>query len=697
MKARNHKTLTVPAVPTRRDDVVEILHGHSLVDPYRWLEDGTSDETRRWTEKQSARTETVLSNVPGRDFIERQLRDLLQVGSVTDGQHLGGCFFYLRREGAQNQASLCVRDSVDGNERVLVDPTARGEEGMTALDWWHPSQDGTLVAFGLSENGDEWSTLYVIDVKTGEELDLQIPRARASSVAWLPDNSGFYYARYPAPESVSPGEENYNRHIYFHQMGTNPLGDPKVFGAGRPPEELNSVKIDPTGRWVVVEADEGWVRTELHVLDRQEPDGAFRNITPPDDALHSVMEIVDGVLYDLTNWDAPNRQVTSFPLEAEGGAEWSTVIAEREDRVIEFATLTRDGIVNAELENAVSIVRRYGRDGTSQGDLDLPGIGMVQSLHGSADTDVIVAGYTSFVHPPTSLVYTGSNRAPTELQQIDLPQGFDLNEFEIRQVWYPSKDGTHISMFIVHRRGICLDGDNPLYLTGYGGFNVTRGSEYLPALPLWLAHGGVYAVPNLRGGSEYGASWHRDGMLDRKQNTFDDFIAAAEWLIAEGYTSAERLGIAGGSNGGLLVGAAMTQRPELFRAVVCKVPLLDMIRYHLFRIARLWISEYGSADDPEQFRWLISYSPYQAVEDGMVYPATLLTLGENDSRVDPMHARKMTARLQAATAGRDDRPILLRAEANAGHGQGKPLWKRVAEAADEWGFMGWQLGIEWEQ
>jgi prolyl oligopeptidase len=281
------------------------------------------------------------------------------------------------------------------------------------------------------------------------------------------------------------------------------------------------------------------------------------------------------------------------------------------------------------------------------------------------------------------------------MHPVEVPSAFVPADYEIRQVRYPSKDGTSISMFLVHRKGLVLDGSHPLYLTGYGGFSISRGSEYVPALPAWLMNGGVFALPNLRGGNEYGEEWHRDGMLDRKQNTFDDFIAAAEWLIEQGYTSPERLGIGGGSNGGLLVGAALTQRPDLFRAVFCGVPLLDMFRYHHFRIARLWIPEYGSSDDPEQFGWLMAYSPYHHVEQGTVYPATLITTGEEDSRVDPMHARKMTAQLQWATAGGDERPTLLRAEANAGHGQGKPLNKRVAEAADQWGFLGWQLGVDW--
>lgn len=697
MESRKRDAEGAPAVVTRRESVVDVLHGHEIQDPYRWLEDGSSDETRAWTREQNARTEAILAGVPGRERLEEQLRELLQVGSVSGAQEIRGRFFYTRREGSQDQAVLYAREGLGGEERALLDPSAQGEHALVALDWWEPSHDGARLAYGVSEGGDEWSALHVINVDTGEQLGDAIPRARAASVAWLPDNSGFYYTRYPLPGTVPDDELNYHRRVYFHEIGSDYQDDPLIFGSDRPKERLSAVSIDPTGRWLVVEENEGWTRTEIFVLDRQREAVGFRNITPAGAVIHHVLGIDEDVLYDLTQWQAPNGQIAAFSLETENAdvhAGWSTVISERDDRVIEHAALTRGGIITGELEAAIGKVRRYGRDGAPLGDLALPGIGSVVSVHASQLSDTVVVGYQSFVQPPTALVYQGDDNAPIELSPLALPEGFDPDECEIRQVWYASKDGQNISMFLVHRKGLELDGSNPVYLTGYGGFNVTRGSEYQSVLPFWVQHGGVFALPNLRGGAEYGAAWHEAGMLGEKQNTFDDFIAAAEYLIAEGYTRSGRLGIAGGSNGGLLVGAAITQRPDLFRAAICMVPLLDMIRYHLFRIARVWIPEYGSSEDPEQFAWLRAYSPYQAVREGVDYPATLLTLGENDSRVDPMHARKMTAMLQHATASGPDRPILLRAESEAGHGQGKPLWMRVKESADLWGFMCWQLGVE---
>lgn len=690
------ESLPAPMVASRREPVCDVMHGREVADPYRWLEDGASGEVRAWTREQNARTEAVLQRVPGRERLETMLGTLLQVGSVTSGRHVGGRTFFLRRAGRQDQPVLYVRDGIDGPDRVLVDPNQHGEAGLVALDWWYPSPDGSLLAYGLSANGDEWSTLYVVDTGTGEALGEAIPRTRYCSVAWLPDASGFYYTRYPEPGSVPPGQENYNRHLFFHTLGSDPAIDAKVFGEECAPEESISVELDASGRWLVAAVSTGWAKSRLHLFDREHPDRGFRRITPGADAIFHGAQMDDGLLYAWSNHEAPTYKIIACALEQADAQAWWDVVPALGDRVIEQFRLTRGGIVTAELEAAVGNVRRYDRSGGSARDLPLPGIGGILGVEAAPETDIVLVGYFSFVQPHTVLVYDGGE-AGRQFEQVGLPAGFRPDDYEVRQVHYASKDGTRVSMFLVHRRGIALDGSHPVYLTGYGGFSIARGSEYVPALPAWLMHGGIYALPNLRGGNEYGETWHRDGMLDRKQNTFDDLIAAAEWLIANGYTTRERLAIGGGSNGGLLVGAALTQRPELFRAVFCAVPLLDMIRYHHFRIARLWIPEYGSADDPEQFEWLWAYSPYHHVKRGTVYPATLITTGEEDSRVDPMHARKMTALLQWATAGAGDRPILLRAEANAGHGQGKPLHKRVAEAADQWGFIGWQLGVDWSE
>src|SRR5918995_5528756 len=685
-------------VNTRVEPVTEVLHGETIVDPYRWLEDSEAAEVRAWTAAQNARTEAVLSAVPGRAALERRLTDLLQVGTVSGLGELNGRYFFQRREGDQNQPVLCVKDGLDSEPRVLVDPNREGEAGLVALDWWYPSHDASLLAYGLSVNGDEWSTLHVVDVATGDLLPDRIARTRYASVAWLPDNSGFYYTRYPEPGSVPPGQENYNSHVFFHPLGEDPAADDKVFGEGREPEDMIGVGLGPDGRWLIVSAFKGWTRSDLYVRDLHDADGAFIPIVEGLDAIFQPELAGEARLLVLTNLDAPNYRVIGFDLNRQGGfgvdaAE--TVVRESATRVIEGLAATNMEIVTLELEAAIPQLRRYNLDGVPAGELDLPGIGSVTHIHGSPASSIVTFGYHSFVQPPSCYVVDLEDGERHDISSVALPKGYDPEAIQIRQVRYPSKDGTQITMFVVHDKRVALDGENPTYLTGYGGFHINRGSEYGPSLPAWLEQGGVFALPNLRGGSEYGEAWHRAGMRERKQNVFDDFHAAAEWLIANGYTKPEKLAIGGGSNGGLLVGAAITQRPELFQAGVCAVPLLDMLRYHQFSIARLWIPEYGSADDANAFAWLRAYSPYHNVHEGTRYPAILITTGEQDSRVDPLHARKMTALLQSVGGKEGERPVLLRAEANAGHGQGKPLHKRVAEAADQWGFIGWQLGVDW--
>ena len=688
-------TATHPPL-TRRDDIVETIHGVAVADPYRWLEDGESEETRSWTAAQNALTERVLKAVPGRAALEARLGELLTVGTVSSPAVRGGRFFFMRREGEQNQPILYARDGVDGPERVVVDPNALDAAGLAALDWWYPSPDGRRVAFGVSRDGDEWSTLRVVEVETGELRPDTIDRTRHCSVAWLPDGGGFYYTRYPAPGSVPAGDEEYNQRAFFHRLGTDPAEDPTVFGEGRSPQDMLALEISRDGRWLVALAFEGWSRSEVYLRDLTWANEAWVPVVEGVDAIFANAVATAERLYLLTNYEAPNYRVVAVdPTSPAPELErWTTVVPERPDRVIEGFALAGDRVVTGELQAATSRLRSYALDGGAGSDLELPGIGSVQGLDGEEGGSEVVAGYASFAMPPSVFVFDVASGERRPLAPVPPPAGVDPETVVVSQVHYPSRDGTPISMFLVHRRDLARDGGNPTVLTGYGGFNISEGPDYAAALPAWLAAGGVYALPNLRGGGEYGEAWHRAGMLGNKQNVFDDFIAAAEWLIAEGYTNPDNLAIWGGSNGGLLVGAAITQRPELFRAAVCTVPLLDMLRYHHFRIAKLWIPEYGSADDPEQFAWLHAYSPYHRLREETRYPAVLFTAGEQDSRVDPLHARKMTALLQHA-APDPERPVLLRAESQAGHGQGKPLTKRVAEAADLWGFVGWQLGVDW--
>lgn len=690
-------SVPVPTVETRREDVVETMHGQRIVDPYRWLEEQDDPAVRDWTREQNARTQAVLQQVPGRKALEAELREALQVGSVSAAEEAGGRFFFTRREGDEAQPSLRVREGIDGAERVLVNPNELSETGLVSLDYWYPSRDGARVAYGVSESGDEWSTLRVLDVATGNDMGEAIPRARHSSVAWLPDGDGFYYTRYPDPDMVAPGQEHYNSHAFRHELGADPTQDPKVFGEGRSPQDMLRLSLDRSGRWLVVIAMQGWATSEVWVKDcSEEPiDGNWKHVAPDVKAKFLNPVIVGDTLYLLSDQMAPNMKIVRLVLAPEMSAIWETVVPERNGSVIEMFDSTQDGLVTVDLESAIAQVRLFGYDGALKGEFELPGIGTVLNIESSPDSHYVSVNYQSFLQPPSCLIFDVRDGSRLDFSPVSAPEGFATEDYVVRQVRYASRDGTEITMFVVHREGIELAGDHPTYLTGYGGFRATRGSEYDPVLPVLLRQGVVFALPNLRGGAEYGEGWHRDGMLERKQNVFDDFIGAAEWLIESGYTNSERLAIGGRSNGGLLVGAAMTQRPDLFRAVYCGVPLLDMLRFPYFRIARLWVAEYGDPEDPEAFEWIRAYSPYHNVEPETAYPALLVTTAEQDSRVDPMHARKFAALLQAETASGEDQPILLRAEENAGHGRGKPLHKRVDETADTWGFLGWQLGVHW--
>jgi len=676
-----------PYPPTSGGDEVEILHGESIPDPYRWLEQGDDPRTQAWTASQNALTESLLAAVPARARLRARLDELLSIGALSTPEPVAGRYFYQRRDGRQNQPVLYVREGRDGEDRVLIDPNHLDAQGTTALDWFYPSEDGRLLAYGLSENGSEQSLLHVLEVDSGAPLPDRIPRTRSADLAWLPDGSGFYYTRYPAEGEVPEGEEHYHRSVFFHRLGTDSARDPLIF---RPAEKEHwpGVGLSPDGRWLVIGVARTFDQTDLYLQDLVAG-------TPPVPVAKDVPatfdgEVVRGRLYLRTNLDAPTYRLYLVDPERPAREGWREIVPPRTDAVLDGFRITGSTLALSYLKRAASRLRLADLEGNGVREVALPTIGSLFGLSGEWDGDELYYGFTSYTVPPT--VYRLALPAGTTELWRRVDADLDPSRYEVRQVGYPSRDGTEVTMFVVHRTGLPRDGANPVYLSGYGGFNISMTPAFSRSLLLWLERGGVVAIPNIRGGGEYGEAWHQGGMLGHKQNSFDDFIAAAEWLMRERYTRPERLAAAGGSNGGLLMGAVLTQRPELFGAVVIQVPLLDMLRYHRFLIARLWIPEYGSAEDPEQFRWLRAYSPYHHVRDGVRYPAVLLATAESDTRVDPMHARKMAARLQAATSS--DRPVLLRLEARAGHGAGKPLNKVVDELTDTWTFVFWQLGVE---
>jgi prolyl oligopeptidase len=655
--------------------VVETLHGVEVRDPYRWLEDGEDPEVRAWVAAQNAYTRSVLDGLPERPAIEARIRQALDVGALGGSEPRGRYRFLTRRDAGMDQPVLMVSES-GGPPRILVDPAPLSEDGTTALDWWVPSPDGELVCVGLSEAGTEDSELRVVRTATGGWLDDRIPRCRWSAVAFELGGDAFLYTRQPAPGTVPPGEELYHRHVWRHVLGTDPDTDVRVFGEGRDKLEIPSaVSISDDGRWTAITVSQGWTRTSVFLRDG---DGPFEPIFDGRDE-RAVLWFAGDRLLGLTNVDAPRFRLVEVDPTRPAPDEWTDVVPESEHVLVDVA-VTADRLAAHHLVDASSRVSLHGPDGAFERIVDLPALSTVTALgghHGSPDLYLTVE---SFTRPAETIRADGG-----VLERIDPPAGFDPDRYPVRQVWYTSRDGTRVPMFLIGR----AEGTGPALLTGYGGFSVSRTPLWMAAAVPFLEAGGLVGVANLRGGGEFGEPWHRAGMREHKQNVFDDFIAAADWLVAGGLTTRAQLAILGGSNGGLLVGAVMTQRPDLCGAVVCRVPLLDMVRYEGFKVAELWIPEYGSAADAEQFGWLYAYSPYHHVGEGTRYPPILLTAGEEDARVDPMHARKMTALLQAADP---EALVLLRVEPRAGHGQGKPVAKVVPEEADVWSFVVDTLG-----
>ena len=672
--------------------VTDLLQGKKIIDPYRWLEDASSTDTKQWVNDELGYTRAILDPLPGREQLHKRLSELLSIGTLSAPQIGGNYYFYTRRHGTQNQPVLLVREGIDGNDRALVDVNQLAADGTIALDWWTPSEDGKYVAYGTSPSGSEMSTLHVIATATGKLLPDSIERTRAASIAWKLDNSGFYYTRYPKKGDVAEGQEVYNRHVFYHTLGSDSAKDPLIFGEGRDPQDWPDAGLSNDGRWLLISVSQGWTKTELFLQDTKTGAAPVR-ITEGKDFLYSG-EIFNGKIFITTNEDAPRYRALVADATSPARSNWKEIIPQSD------AVLQGVGVVNGLLlaqyeKNASSQLKLYDTGGRDLGNIQLPSIGSVFGIGGKWNRKGTFFAFHSFTVPDSIYQIDLASRGTSLWSKVDAP-GIEPASYEVKQLWFNSKDGTRVPMFVFHKKGLELNGKNPTLLTGYGGFNVSLTPSFVGDRYLWLEHGGVFAVANLRGGAEFGEDWHRAGMLDKKQNVFDDFIAAAEFLIAQKYADKDHLAIRGGSNGGLLMGAALTQRPDLYRAVVCQVPLLDMLRYQNFQIAKLWVPEYGSAEDPKQFDWIYGYSPYHHVKPGTQYPAILFMTADTDTRVDPMHAKKMAALMQAEAANGQsrERPILLRIDTKAGHGAGKPIAKQVEDLTDIYSFLFWQLGVD---
>jgi prolyl oligopeptidase len=668
--------------PARADDLVETLHGVPVPDPYRWLEDAGSAETRAWVDAQNALTRSQLDG-PARDAFVRELTGHLDYARTTTLLKRGGRYFFTHNPGRLNQPRLYAGE---GEPRVLLDPNLLSAEGTTALTAIEPSPDGRLVAYALSDEGSDRQVIRIRDAATGIDRDEALGHVKFASIAWAcgddAADAGFYYLRFPAPGSVPVEDESYFGRIYFHRLGDPQTADVLIFETPHAKEVVPTVHVTADGRWAVIVAQRGASDdSEVYLVDRLAPSHP-RPLLTGFDAAYDFIEGAAGVLFFRTTRDAPRGRIVSLDPE-NPGAGLREVVAESADR-LSSAVIGRDTLVAIYLHNASDRLARFGLDGSPRGEIPLPGIGTILSIDAEPDDDEVRFVFTSFTQPARGWI---SRLTPGAIESAPFSSsaGIDApDRYATSQVWYPSKDGTRVSMFLVHRKDLPRDGNRAVLLSGYGGFNISRTPAYDPGNFPFLDRGGIFALANLRGGGEYGEAWHRAGMLERKQNVFDDFIAGAEFLIAEGYTAPGRIAIEGGSNGGLLVGAVLIQRPELFGAVLCRVPVADMLRYHLFTVGRFWIPEYGSADDPSQFAYLLKYSPYHNVRPGVRYPPTLVMTADTDDRVAPGMAKKFAARLQAAGGGG---PILIRVETQAGHGAGKPLVKVIEEEADMLAFL----------
>jgi prolyl oligopeptidase len=664
--------------PTRIDGTVETIHGVSVADPYRWLEDQNSPETRAWIEVQNACTQSALKTLPGNEAIAKRLTELIKVDTFLLPSERGGRYFYSKRAADQDLFVLYMRRGT-GPEEVLVDPASLSADHTTSVSFHGLSEDGKLVAYGVRKGGEDEVSVYLIDTDARKELPDTLPRARLSDASFKSDNSGFYYSKMT----------DAGMRVYYHAMGTSAEQDTKIFGDGYGPGESITVNISENGRYLLLEVFYGSACDKSEIYFQDLAKGG--PITPIVKTIDSCFggEIAGDTLYMQTNWKAPKWRVLSVPLRNPAQENWKETVPESESPLEDFQ-LAGGRIIAQYSHNAASELKVFGPDGTAAGEIALPALGDVNGITGGWQHSEAFLSFRSFAIPATIYRYAVSQHALAVWAKPAVP--VDATEFEVKQIWYESKDKTRVPMFLFYKKGLKLDGLNPTLMTAYGGFDLSQTPRFRDDAVVWAEHGGVFAMPNIRGGGEFGEDWHHAGMLEKKQNVFDDFFAAADWLIANNYTRPERLAITGASNGGLLMGAAMTQRPDLFGAIVCAYPLLDMVRYQKFFVARPWVPEYGSSDDPKQFPFLYAYSPYHHVIRGRKYPAVLFITGDSDTRVAPLHARKMAAEMQAAQGG--DKAILLMYDTKLGHSEGRPVTKIIEEDTYVLQFLFAQVGVK---
>jgi prolyl oligopeptidase len=659
--------------------VKDTVQGTEIVDPYRWLEDQDSPETRAWIDAQNAYSDGILSRLPGRDAIRRQVSALVKIDTMSSPVVMNNRYFFTRRQADQDQASLFMRAGLTGKDELLVDPLPMSARHTITVNLMGVSRDGSRLAYAVREGGADEVTPHLFDVDARKDLADVFPKARYSGFSILNDKSGVYLTR-NTPEGPR---------VFFHKMGTAASADHEIFGKGYGPENIITSAVSRDNHYLQITVLHGSSgdHTEIYVQDLPARGPIVTLVKDIPAGFYG--QIAGDRMYVRTNWKAPKWRVMEVDLKNPAIEKWREAVPES-DVILDGFSLVGGRLAVRYTQNVVPHLKLLEPGGKLLREVPLPALGSVSALSGQWDSSEAFFSFNSYHIPQTIYRYDVATGEQTVWSQLKLP--IDTASYEVQQVWYVSKDGTRVPMFLAHAKNLKLDGNNPVLLTGYGGFNVSQAPGFNLSAAAWMASGGVYAVANLRGGGEFGEAWHHAGMLEKKQNVFDDFIAAAEWLIQNKYTSPARLAIRGGSNGGLLVGAALTQRPDLFAAVICSYPLLDMVRYQNFLVAKYWVPEYGSSDSAEQFKYIYAYSPYHHVKAGTKYPSVLFISGDSDTRVSPLHARKMTALMQAATAG-SDRPILLHYDTTAGHSGGTPAGKQIENTTDELGYLFWQLGV----
>lgn len=670
---------------TKKVDVVDDYFGTKIEDPYRWLENDTSKETAEWVKAQNAVTQNYLSQIPFKDDIKKRLTEIWNYEKISAPFRKGDYYFYYKNDGLQNQAVLYYKNGLDGKDEVFLDPNKLSDDGTVALSGIYFSHDNKYAAYIISKSGSDWNEIFVKEISSGKLLDDHIEWVKFSGAAWQGD--GFYYSRYDEPKGVSElSNQNQYQKVYYHTLGSDQSKDVLVYEDKAHPLRYFGADVSDDERYLYIYASEGTSGSEILIKDLKDKNSKFEVLLKGFEYNYSIIDNVGDEVLVMMDKQAANYKVVSIHPMKKEEKNWKTIIPESKE-LLEGVTSAGGQLFASYLKDASSKIVQYTYEGVKVKDIELPGIGTV-SLGKAEKTD-------------THTFYTFSNfTTPGTVYKLDITSGkselynkpnfkISSDDFETKQVWYTSKDGTKVPMFIVHKKGIKLDGNNPTMLYAYGGFNISLTPSFSVSNMYFLDQGGVYALANLRGGGEYGEEWHKAGMLEKKQNVFDDFISAAEYLIAEKYTSSSKLAISGRSNGGLLVGACMTQRPDLYKVALPGVGVLDMLRYHKFTIGWGWAVEYGSSEKKDQFDYLIKYSPLHNVKDSVNYPATMITTADHDDRVVPAHSFKFAAALQAKHKG--ENPILIRIDEKAGHGAGKPTSKLIDEATDVWSFVMYHL------